>query len=55
MPKRSIEDGHLASTEPTLRLILRRLRETMAETSDGQRRLDKIVRLVSSLMVAEKA
>jgi phosphotransferase system enzyme I (PtsP) len=53
MPKRSIEDGHLASTEPTLRLILRRLRETMAETSDGQRRLDKIVRLVSSLMVAE--
>ncbi|MBS0243374.1 MAG: GAF domain-containing protein, partial [Proteobacteria bacterium] len=53
MVKRPVEDPHIASAEPTLRLMLRRLRETMAETSDGQRRLDKIVRLVSSLMVAE--
>ncbi|MEZ5816430.1 MAG: phosphoenolpyruvate--protein phosphotransferase [Hyphomicrobiaceae bacterium] len=53
MAKRPVEDPHLASAEPTLRLILRRLRETMAETDDGQRRLDKIVRLVSGLMVAE--
>jgi phosphotransferase system, enzyme I, PtsP len=53
MPKRLVEEPHIASAEPTLRLILRRLRETMAETDDGQRRLDKIVRLVSGLMVAE--
>ncbi len=53
MPKRPVEEPHIASAEPTLRLILRRLRETMAETDDGQRRLDKIVRLVSGLMVAE--
>lgn len=53
MAKRSVEDAHIASAEPGLRLILRRLRETMAETDDGQRRLDKIVRLVSGLMVAE--
>ncbi len=54
MPKRPVEDDHIiASAEPTLRLILRRLRATMAETSDGQRRLDQIVRLVSGLMVAE--
>ncbi|MDX2157752.1 MAG: phosphoenolpyruvate--protein phosphotransferase [Hyphomicrobiaceae bacterium] len=53
MPIRPGEDPHIASAEPALRLILRRLRETMAETDDGQRRLDKIVRLVSGLMVAE--
>ncbi|MGE3917904.1 MAG: GAF domain-containing protein, partial [Hyphomicrobiaceae bacterium] len=53
MVKRPVEEPHIASAEPTLRLILRRLRETMAETGDGQRRLDKIVRLVSGLMVAE--
>lgn len=53
MPKRPVEEPSINSAEPTLRLILRRLRETMAETDDGQRRLDKIVRLVSGLMVAE--
>ncbi|MGD9806729.1 MAG: phosphoenolpyruvate--protein phosphotransferase [Hyphomicrobiaceae bacterium] len=53
MPKRPVEEPQITSAEPTLRLILRRLRETMAETDDGQRRLDKIVRLVSGLMVAE--
>lgn len=53
MPKRPVEEPNINSAEPTLRLILRRLRETMAETDDGQRRLDKIVRLVSGLMVAE--
>ena len=53
MPKRPVEEPNIIATEPTLRLILRRLRETMAETDDGQRRLDKIVRLVSGLMVAE--
>jgi phosphotransferase system enzyme I (PtsP) len=53
MAIRPVEDPHIASAEPALRLMLRRLRETMAETDDGQRRLDKIVRLVSGLMVAE--
>ena len=53
MAKRPVEDPQIASAEPALRLILRRLRETMADTDDGQRRLDRIVRLVSGLMVAE--
>ena len=39
--------------EPALRVILRRLREIMAEPGDGQSRLDKIVRQISGLMVAE--
>ena len=39
--------------EPALRVIVRRLREVMSEVGDGQSRLDKIVRLVSGLMVAE--
>ena len=53
MAMRPVEDPHIDSAEPALRLMMRRLRETMAETDDGQRRLDKIVRLVSGLMVAE--
>lgn len=53
MAVRSGEDAHLISAEPALRLMLRRLRETMAGNDDGQRRLDKIVHLVSGLMVAE--
>ncbi len=40
-------------SEPALRVITRRLREIMAEAGDGQARLDKIVRLISGLMVAE--
>ena len=52
MGKRPIDDPRLA--EPAaLRLILRRLREIMAETDDGQSRLDKIVRHIAGLMVAE--
>jgi phosphotransferase system, enzyme I, PtsP len=39
--------------EPALRLIMRRLREIMAEPGDGQSRLDKIVVQISGLMVAE--
>lgn len=39
--------------EPALRVMARRLREIMAEPGDGQERLDKIVRLISGLMVAE--
>jgi phosphotransferase system enzyme I (PtsP) len=41
------------TTEPALRIIMRRLREIMAEPSDGQSRLDKIVRVIAGLMVAE--
>lgn len=52
MAKRPLDDPRLA--EPAaLRLILRRLRELMAETDDGQSRLDKIVRHIAGLMVAE--
>jgi phosphotransferase system enzyme I (PtsP) len=40
-------------SEPALRVIMRRLREIMAEPGDGQARLDKIVRQISGLMVAE--
>ncbi|HUS97370.1 MAG TPA: phosphoenolpyruvate--protein phosphotransferase, partial [Hyphomicrobiaceae bacterium] len=40
-------------SEPALRVMTRRLREIMAEPADGQARLDKIVRQISGLMVAE--
>ena len=40
-------------TEPALRAIMRRLREIMADASDGQTRLDRIVKQVAGLMVAE--
>jgi phosphotransferase system, enzyme I, PtsP len=40
--------------EPALRVIMRRLREIMAEPSaSGQDRLDRIVRVIAGLMVAE--
>jgi phosphotransferase system enzyme I (PtsP) len=53
MVKRPIEDLRIAAAEPALRPMLRRLREIMAESGDGQSRLDKIVRQISGLMVAE--
>ncbi len=40
-------------TEPALRVIMRRLREIMAEPADGQERLDKIVRQIAGVMVAD--
>ena len=47
-------DTRIAPSEPALRIIMRRLREIMAEPStDGQARLDKIVRQIAGLMVAE--
>jgi phosphotransferase system, enzyme I, PtsP len=47
-------DTTLGPGEPALRIIMRRLREIMAEPhSDGQARLDKIVRQIAGLMVAE--
>jgi phosphotransferase system enzyme I (PtsP) len=47
-------DTRIAPNEPALRIIMRRLREIMAEpSSEGQARLDKIVRQIAGLMVAE--
>lgn len=46
-------ETRIAPGEPALRIIMRRLREIMAEPSDGQSRLDKIVRQIAGLMVAE--
>jgi phosphotransferase system, enzyme I, PtsP len=43
----------ISPSEPALRIIMRRLREIMGEPSDGQSRLDKIVRQIAGLMVAE--
>ena len=43
----------MSPSEPALRIILRRLREIMAEPSDGQSRLDRIVRQIAGVMVAE--
>jgi phosphotransferase system enzyme I (PtsP) len=53
MVKRPVEDPRIATAEPALRAMLRRLREIMAEPGDGQSRLDKIVRQIAGLMVAE--
>ncbi len=49
MPK----DPRSAATEPALRIITRRLREIMSGETDGQSKLDKIVRAISGIMVAE--
>ncbi len=53
MPNKRAEEPRMAATEPALRIIMRRLREIMAEPGDGQSRLDKIVRQIAGLMVAE--
>jgi phosphotransferase system, enzyme I, PtsP len=53
MEKRRQSKPHLGQSEPALRVMTRRLREIMAEPGDGQQRLDKIVRVISGLMVAE--
>ena len=46
-------DPRTTPTEPALRVIMRRLREIMSEAGDGQSRLDKIMRQIAGLMVAE--
>lgn len=53
MKERGGNTPGIAPSEPALRIFMRRLREIMAEPSDGQSRLDKIVRLIAGLMVAE--
>lgn len=50
----SRREGHLVMpSEPALRIIMRGLRDIMAEPADGQARLDKIVHLIAGVMVAE--
>ncbi len=51
--KRGEEIPILPPSEPALRVFMRRLREIMADPGDGQARLDRIVRQISGLMVAE--
>ena len=53
MAKRPADEPRRSTVEPALRPILRRLHEIMSGTDDGQSRLDKIVRQISGLMVAE--
>src|SRR5919109_613650 len=53
MQTRRGDDPRTLPTEPALRVIMRRLREIMAEPAEGQTRLDTIVRQISGLMVAE--
>ena len=53
MANRGGDTPRINPSEPALRIIMRRLREIMAEPSDGQSRLDKIVRQIAGLMVAE--
>jgi phosphotransferase system enzyme I (PtsP) len=53
MQTRDGDTTRTSPSEPALRIIMRRLREIMAETGDGQSRLDKIVRQIAGLMVAE--
>ncbi len=41
------------TSEPALRVIMRRLREIMSEPGDGQARLNKIVKQIAGVMVTE--
>ncbi len=51
--RRTDEPYHVGQPEPALKVIARRLREIMAQPGSGQERLDKIVKQISGLMVAE--
>lgn len=53
MQTRRGDDNSFLPAEPALRVIMRRLRDIMAEPGDGQSRLDKIVRQIAGVMVAE--
>lgn len=53
MQSRRGDDTSFLPSEPALRVIMRRLREIMAEPGDGQSRLNKIVRQIAGVMVAE--
>ena len=53
MQSRRGDEPVVAASEPALRIIMRRLRDIMAEPGDGQSRLDAIVHLIAGVMVAE--
>ncbi len=53
MVTRRGEDPRPLPSETALRVIMRRLREIMAEDCDGQSKLDRIVRQIAGVMVAE--
>ena len=53
MQSRRGDDTSYLPSEPALRVIMRRLREIMSEPGDGQARLNKIVRQIAGVMVAE--
>lgn len=47
------DEPRVTTSEPALRVIMRRLGEIMAEASDGQARLNKIVKQIAGVMVTE--
>ena len=53
MPTRRGDEPRIVPSEPAMRIIMRRLRDIMAEAGDGQERLDKIVRQISGVMVTD--
>ncbi|HKZ95707.1 MAG TPA: phosphoenolpyruvate--protein phosphotransferase [Hyphomicrobiaceae bacterium] len=53
MQTRRGEEPRVLPSEPALRVIMRRLRDIMAEPADGQARLDKIVHQIAGVMVAD--
>jgi len=53
MPGKRGDASHIVSSEPALRVIMRGLRAIMAEPADGQTRLNRIVRQIAGVMVAE--
>jgi phosphotransferase system, enzyme I, PtsP len=53
MQSRRGDDQTFLPSEPALRIIMRGLRDIMGESIDGQARLNKIVRTIAGVMVAE--
>lgn len=54
MHSRRGDEPRMMPSEPALRVIMRRLRDIMAEpAADGQERLDRIVRQIAGVMVAD--
>src|SRR6185436_1833006 len=51
--QRRADEPRVMTSEPALRVIMRRLREIMSEPGDGQARLDKIVKQIAGVMVTE--
>jgi phosphotransferase system enzyme I (PtsP) len=53
MQSRRGDEPRVLASEPALRVIMRRLRDIMAEPGDGQERLDKIVHQIAGVMVTD--